>query len=157
VRALEVTLGSGRLFSSYGDGLERYPEAGVAMAGLRLERADLDARLAARLEGQLQRGFAEEVASLVSRPGGLSRTARQAIGYSELISYAEGEISLDDAKVFILRRLKSFARRQESWFGRDPRVAWFEAADPNLAELVVTWWASEADRARPAAWETERQ
>jgi tRNA dimethylallyltransferase len=157
LRALEVTLGSGRQFSSYGEGLESYGEPGVAMAGLRLDRSELDARLAARLEDQLERGFADEVASLASRPGGLSRTARQAIGYAELIALCEGEISLEEATALILRRLKSFARRQESWFRRDPRVCWFEATDPHLAELVATWWTAEADRARPSAWETEPQ
>lgn len=140
VRALEVTLGSGRPFSSFGPGLASYRASEVAMAGLALERRELDRRLEERLEGQLAAGFVEEVASLAASPGGLSRTARQAIGYRELLSVVEEGTPLADAKAAIIRRLKAFARRQEAWFRRDPRVTWFPADDPALAERVVEWW-----------------
>ncbi len=152
LRALEVTLGSGRPFSSFGPGLANYEApAVVTMAGLTLERAELDRRLEARLDGQMDRGFLEEVAALSARPGGISRTARQAIGYRELLSVVEEGVSLAEARKSIIRRLRVFARRQEAWFRRDPRVRWFDASDTHLSEAVLDWWRSS----RPAAsWET---
>lgn len=145
VRALEVTVGSGRRFSTYGPGLTNYPAGHVRMAGLALDRSEVDKRLEDRLDQQLASGWLEEVRRLAGRPGGLARTARQAIGYRELLDHLAGLLSLEEARVLILRRLKSFARRQESWFRRDPRVHWFDAASPDLAEEVLAFW-SVADR-----------
>lgn len=140
VRALEVTVGSGRPFSSFGPGLASYAPSAVAMAGLVLDRRELDRRLELRLERQLEAGFLDEVAALAVRPGGLSRTARQAIGYRELLAVVEDGAALEDAKTAIVRRLKAFARRQEAWFRRDPRVQWFRADDPALVDRVTDWW-----------------
>ncbi len=146
VRAVEVTLGSGRRFSSYGPGLETYPRGAVAMAGLQTDRADLDKRLTDRLDMQLRSGWVDEVARLAARPGGLARTARQAIGYQELLEHVSGSLSLDEAHARILRRLKSFARRQEAWFRRDPRVRWFDAASTDLPDQVLAFWRMEEGR-----------
>jgi len=151
VRALEVTVGSGRPFSSFGPGLEKYPPATVRLAGLALDRAEIDRRLEARLEAELRAGFLAEVEALWRRPRGLSRTARQAIGYRELLDVVEGRTSLEQAKGDIVRRLKSFARRQEAWFRRDPRVTWFAAGGADLADRVVDYWLAP-DVA--ASWET---
>lgn len=137
VRALEVTLGSGRRFSSFGPGLESYPATASRLVGLRLERATLDRRLGERFEAQLAAGLLEEVRMLASRPQGLSRTARQAIGYRELLSHVEHAIPLADAKAEAKRRLRSFARRQEAWFRRDPRVEWLDADRDDLPEAVL--------------------
>ena len=136
VRALEVTLGSGRLFSSFGPGLVTYPPTRSVMIGLELDRAELDRRLAERFELQLVDGLLEEVRTLATRPAGLSRTARQAIGYRELLLHVEEGVPLEHAKAESVRRLRSFARRQEAWFKRDPRVEWVRADNPDLAESV---------------------
>jgi tRNA dimethylallyltransferase len=142
VRALEVTIGSGRPYSSFGPGLRHYAPTTVRMAGLSLEREEIDRRLEARLDRELAGGFVEEVATLAERPAGLSRTARQAIGYRELLAVVEDGLPLADGKVAILRRLRAFARRQEAWFRRDPRVVWFPADHPRLAAMVLDWWRS---------------
>jgi tRNA dimethylallyltransferase len=136
VRALEVTLGSGQPFSSFGPGLIAYPATEAIIIGLSLDRAELDRRLAERFQDQLDRGFLDEVRSLAQRPAGLSRTARQAIGYRELLSHLEEGVALDDAKREAIRRLRSFARRQEAWFKRDPRVYWIRADRGDLCETV---------------------
>lgn len=140
VRALEVTEGSGRRFSDFGPGLRAYEVTATVMVGLRLERQELDRRLAERLGQMMEEGFLHEVARLAERPGGLSRTARQAIGYGELLAHLEGTLSLDEAMAASLRRLKRFARRQESWFRRDPRVEWLPAEADELAALVIRRW-----------------
>lgn len=140
IRALEVTEGSGRRFSEFGPGLEAYEPTDKVIVGLGLGRAELDRRLAERLSAQVSDGFVDEVRALVAAPGGLSRTAAQAIGYLELSSYLAGECTLEAALAETLRRLKSFARRQESWFRRDPRVTWLDADGPDLARSVVRQW-----------------
>ncbi len=140
LRALEVTEGSGRRFSEFGPGLEEYPPISTVIVGLSLERAVLDERLAARLSQQLEEGLVDEVRGLAAEPGGLSRTARQAIGYAEILDHLEGGCSLEEAIVTTIRRLRQFARRQEAWFRRDPRVQWLPADDDWLVELVLKRW-----------------
>lgn len=143
IRALEVTEGSGRRFSDFGPGLTSYPPIETVVVGLTLDRRSLDARLEGRLAAQLEAGLVDEVGRLLESCGGLSRTARQAIAYREIADYLEGRTSLDAALAEATRRLKSFARRQEAWFRRDPRVVWFEADSPRLiAEVTSTWEAS---------------
>ena len=136
VRALEVTIGTGRPFSSFGPGLVAYVPTSSIIIGLELERPELDRRLAKRFDDQLARGFLEEVRALASRPAGLSRTARQAIGYRELLSHIEQGVPLEQAKAEVLRRLRALARRQEAWFKRDPRVVWIRADRSDLLEAV---------------------
>ncbi len=141
VRALEVTIGSGRPFSSFGPGLAHYGQTRFATAGLFLAREVLDRRISERLDRQLSEGFVDEAARLAARPGGLSRTARQALGYKELFSYLASECTLEEASAEIIRRTKSFARRQEAWFRRDPRIVWIDASGPDL----VSRFAALAD------------
>ncbi|MDY7103402.1 MAG: tRNA (adenosine(37)-N6)-dimethylallyltransferase MiaA [Actinomycetota bacterium] len=126
VRALEVTLGSGRPFSAFGPGLEQYPPRPFRLVGLRMARDVLDARIAARLEAQLAAGWLDEVRALRARPGGLSRTAAEALGYRELGAHLDGHATYDEAVAETLRRTRRFARRQERWFRRDPRITWFD-------------------------------
>ncbi len=137
LRALEVCLGSGRPFSSFGPGLEAYAPSPYHLVGLRLDRAELDARIESRFEAQLASGFVEEVARLLAAPGGLSRTASQALGYRELIGHVRGELSLAEARRLAIRRTRAYARRQESWFCRDPRVEWLDAASGRLLEELA--------------------
>ncbi|MGH3576651.1 MAG: tRNA (adenosine(37)-N6)-dimethylallyltransferase, partial [Mycobacterium sp.] len=129
IRALEVTLGSGRPFSSFGPGLEKYPSTSCRMVGLEVPGEELDRRIESRFSTQMQAGWLEEVRSLESRPGGMSPTARQALGYRELLSHLEDGVPLDQAVSEGIRRTKRFARRQMSWFRRDPRVIWVDARD----------------------------
>ncbi|QYG92675.1 tRNA (adenosine(37)-N6)-dimethylallyltransferase MiaA [Iamia sp. SCSIO 61187] len=138
VRALEVTLGSGRPFSSYGPGLETHPET-VPQVGIRLPPAVVAARIEARYHAQLEAGFLDEVDALLALPHPLSRTAAQALGYRELIAHRRGEMTLEGALDEAVRRTRRFARRQRSWFRRDPRITWFDAAeDPDeVAEDLV--------------------
>jgi len=136
VRALEVTLGSGRPFSSFGVGLTEYPDTPIRLVGLRRTRPGIDARIAERYGRQMAAGFLDEVAALDARPGGLSRTAAQALGYKELLAHLRGAMSLDAAIELAVVRTRQFARKQERWFRRDPRIAWIDADADADAELV---------------------
>jgi tRNA dimethylallyltransferase len=138
VRALEVTIGASRPFSTFGPGLTHYGPTRFVTVGLFVNRAELDRRIGERLDRQLDEGFAEEAEALVERPGGLSRTARQALGYKELFAYLGGECTLAEARARIIRRSKALARRQEAWFRRDPRIAWLDATQPDLLAVFST-------------------
>jgi tRNA dimethylallyltransferase len=138
VRALEVTVGSGRPFSSFGPGLHAYPESAIAQIGLRVARPALATRIEQRVHQMIAAGLLDEVRTLAARPRGLSRTARQALGYKELLDHLDGQVSLDEAVARIVVRTRQFAARQERWFRRDPRIRWISVDDgpgPALAEL----------------------
>jgi tRNA dimethylallyltransferase len=124
VRALEVTLGSGRPFSAFGPGLEAYPESGTAQVGLDRAPDEIDRRIAARFRRMVEAGLVDEVRALAARPAGISRTARQALGYREILAHVECGAPLTDCLDEAVRRTRQFARRQASWFRRDPRVSW---------------------------------
>jgi len=143
IRALEVTIGSGRPFSSYGPGLEAYPPSPFRQIGLHVEPELLRQRIADRYAQQMAAGFLEEVRALHFRPEDLSRTARQALGYKELLGHLGGECDLETALDTAISRTRRFARRQRVWFRRDPRITWYPADDDNLvavaAEVLVDW------------------
>jgi tRNA dimethylallyltransferase len=135
VRALEVTIGSGRPFSSYGPGVAAFPPTNWQLAGVWLPRQVVAARIEKRLASMLEAGFVDEVTALATRPQGLSRTARQALGYRELLSHVEEGADLGTAVDLTLRRTRRFARRQRMWWRRDPRVRWFGSPENPLAIL----------------------
>jgi tRNA dimethylallyltransferase len=132
VRALEVTVGSGRPFSSYGAGLRTYGPVRVVQVGLRADPDHLDERIEARFRNWLEGGLVEEVAALAASPRGLSRTARQAVGYRELLRHVEAGAPLEQCVNEAITQSRRLARRQRSWFSRDPRIEWFD--DPLAAE-----------------------
>ena len=129
VRALEVTIGSGRPFSSHGPGLDAHAPSRYHLVGIRLPHDVVAERIAARYRQQLADGFVDEVRRLLADPRGLSRTARQALGYRELAAHIEEGVPLDEAVDLAVRRTRRFARRQASWFRRDPRICWLDAGD----------------------------
>jgi tRNA dimethylallyltransferase len=136
VRALEVCEGSGRPFSSFGPGLDAYPPSPVTQVGLRWDRAVLAARIEQRVHAMIEAGLVAEVAALLD--GGMSPTARQALGYKELIEHLEGRLSLDAAVDLIVGRTRQFAVRQLRWFQRDPRLRWVEVeGDPVAAAAPI--------------------
>ena len=83
----------------------------------------------------VEAGLLEEVRALVARPGGMSRTARQALGYKELLAHVEDGVPLEACQEEAVRRTRQFARRQAAWFRRDPRITW--AGDGREAEELV--------------------
>jgi len=136
VRALEVAIGSGRPFSSFGPGLESYPPNRFVQIAIRRPRAEVDQRIAARFREQIEQGFLREVAEVSE--SGLGTTARQALGYREMITHLAGECTLDEALDQAIRRTIRFARRQERWFRRDPRLKWVDApVDP--VDVLRIW------------------
>jgi tRNA dimethylallyltransferase len=136
VRALEVIEVTGRPFSSFGDGLDRYPPTPVAQIGLRWERAALAERIEARVHAMIDSGFVDEVIALLDASP--SRTAMQALGYAEIAAHLRGECSLDEAIDATVLHTHQFAVRQERWFRRDPRIRWVDiTVDPIFEAMNV--------------------
>lgn len=136
VRALEVVLGSGRRFSSFGPGLDTYPAVPFVQVGILWPRARLAERIAQRVHAMLAVGLVGEVERLVADSRGLSRTARQALGYKEIIDHLEGRCSMDEAVETVILRTRQFAVRQERWFRRDPRIRWVHVEHDPVAEVL---------------------
>jgi tRNA dimethylallyltransferase len=123
VRALEVIELTGRSFSSFraamDDPVSRYR---LTVLGVDPGAELLRARVAERVAAMAAAGLVEEVRRLAERP--LSRTARQALGYKELLDAMEQGTAVAEALEAVVRRTRSYARRQLAWFRRDPRVRW---------------------------------
>ncbi len=136
VRALEVCLGSGKAFSSFGPGATAFPNIATVQIGLRWPRDLLAQRVEQRVHAMIERGLINEVRSLLDSSEGLSRTARQALGYRELIAALEGACSIDQAVADTIVRTRQFAVRQERWFRRDPRIQWVSITADPVAEVL---------------------
>ena len=134
-RALEVCIGSGRQFSSFGPGTSAYPTSNVQQIGITWARATLSARVEARVHRMMSDGLLAEVEQLAASTT-LSREARQALGYHELLAHLDGRLSLDEAVAQIVLHTRQFAVRQERWFRRDPRIEWVVVNDDPVAEVA---------------------
>ena len=149
VRALEVIQISGRPFTATMPAYESKGLRRLALQiGLTLPRSELDLRIAARVDRMWQAGFEAEVRRLAARGLREGPTASRALGYQQLLRHLDGECTLDDARAETIKATRRFARRQESWFRRDPRVHWLDAAaaeDHLLAEALrhLTGYAAE--------------
>jgi tRNA dimethylallyltransferase len=132
VRALEVCEGSGRPFSSFGPGLDVYPQSPLVQIGLRWDRDVLATRIEQRVHAMIAAGLVDEVRTL--RATGLSRTAAQALGYKELLAHLDGLQPLADSIEQIVVRTRQFAVRQLRWFQRDPRIRWIDIRHDPVAE-----------------------
>ena len=137
VRALEVIEITGKPFTANlpREGSSKYPKA--LQYGLELDRDQLDARIDARVEGMWKQGFIDEVKSLIKKGLLTGKTARQAIGYSQIINFLEGQTSESDAKELTKVATRQYARRQETWFKRDERIKWM-AADSNRTNAILS-------------------
>ena len=136
IRALEVCLGTGEKFSSFGEGIGSYSPTSTTLIGLRWDRDVLRARIAQRMNIMMERGLVEEVRSLLAEPNGLAFTARQALGYKEMIEHIEGRWSLNEAVTATILRTQQFAVRQDRWFRRDPRIQWVDVHEDPIEEVT---------------------
>ena len=144
VRALEVIELSGRPFSATLPGYDAVGADVLATVqlGLAIPRPQLDERIAARVRQMWQDGLVDEVRRLAdpeAAGGGLRAglTASRALGYAQVLRHLDGEWTAAEAEAEIVRATRRFARRQESWFRRDPRVCWLNAAEPVPTRLAV--------------------
>ena len=138
VRALEVIELTGRPFSAT---LPRPDYAVPAVQiGLTAPREVLDLRIAARVEAMWAGGLVDETLALIAEGLLDGRTAPRALGYAQVVRMLEGELDDIGARADTIVTTRRFARRQESWFGRDPRIHWlpFDAPDLLARALALT-------------------
>jgi tRNA dimethylallyltransferase len=148
VRALEVVELTGRPFTAVLPE-HRYDRPALQI-GLELPRADLAARITERVDVMWRQGLVDEVRRLEADGLREGRTASRALGYAQVLRHLAGEWSEDQARQETVRATRRFARRQEGWFKRDPRVRWISAASTeDRAEEVAHHLAGVADLSDP--------
>ena len=141
VRALEVIEITGRPFSASLPVLEYLDPASVQV-GVDIDRPTLDERIELRVDRMFEDGFVDEVARLLDEGLAEGRTASRAIGYREVAAYLSGELTLAEAREQTMTATRRFARRQDSWFRKDPRITWVRYDDP------PTVWRPRSRRSR---------
>ncbi|MFP5309077.1 MAG: tRNA (adenosine(37)-N6)-dimethylallyltransferase MiaA [Actinomycetes bacterium] len=136
VRALEVLELTGERFSSFADAWDRHTSVvgPLTVAMLDLPTPLLRERIDRRAEAMVAGGLLEEAAALRARPGGLSRTARQAIGYAEAFAVLDGDAPVHGLAASVADRTWRYARRQRAWFRRDPRC---DGAEPDRVRRTL--------------------
>ncbi|KRD41695.1 tRNA dimethylallyltransferase [Cellulomonas sp. Root930] len=133
VRALEVIALTGRPYSA---SLPQHVyEVPAVQIGLDCDRAVLDERITERVARMWARGLVAEVEHLLEH--GLGRTASRAVGYAEVLAMLRGDLTPDEAQAAIAAGTRRLARKQMGWFGRDPRVHWLDARDPDLVAKAL--------------------
>lgn len=123
VRALEVVTLTGAPFRAALPP-PRYALSGVIQVGLDVARPVLDDRIAARVQAMWAAGFVDEVRRLERRGLREGRTAARALGYRQILQYLDGEYDEAEAVRRTITATRKFARRQDAWFRRDPRIRW---------------------------------
>jgi len=136
VRALEVIALTGRPFSASLPRLE-YHYADAHQIGVRIDRDALDERINRRVDLMFKQGFVDEVGRLLADGLTEGRTAHRAIGYREVAAHLAGDLTLAQAREQTKQATRRFARRQDSWFTKDPRITWVEWDDPQRVEKAL--------------------
>ncbi|WP_328906226.1 tRNA (adenosine(37)-N6)-dimethylallyltransferase MiaA [Streptomyces sp. NBC_00234] len=133
VRALEVIEITGKPFTANLPGDEAVYDA--VQIGVDVGRPELDERIAVRVDRMWDAGLVDEVRGLEAKGLREGRTASRALGYQQVLAALAGECTEDEARAETVRATKRFARRQDSWFRRDPRVRWLSGAADRRTEL----------------------
>ncbi|MFF7655202.1 tRNA (adenosine(37)-N6)-dimethylallyltransferase MiaA [Streptomyces sp. NPDC007983] len=134
VRALEVIEITGRPFTANLPGHEAVYD--TLQIGVDVERPELDERITVRVDRMWEAGLVDEVSRLEAAGLREGRTASRALGYQQVLAALAGECTEDEARAETVRATKRFARRQDSWFRRDPRVHWLSGAAADREELL---------------------
>jgi tRNA dimethylallyltransferase len=136
VRALEVIEITGRPYAAQlPPFVSVYDD--VRMLGLSLPRPDLDVRITARVQQMWDDGFVDEVRRLEAAGLRRGRTASRALGYAQVLRHLAGESSAAAARAETALATRRFARRQDSWFRKDPRISWLPADSAQLTATAV--------------------
>ncbi|MFT8358505.1 tRNA (adenosine(37)-N6)-dimethylallyltransferase MiaA [Bifidobacterium aquikefiri] len=132
IRALEVIEITGKAYSA---NLPHYSyKIPTIQIGLDIDREELDRRIDIRTAAMIRNGLLEEARGM--RPK-LGLTAVKALGYKEMFEVLDGSMTLEEAQKSIAQKTKRLARKQMGWFGRDPRIHWIQALDPQLVEKAI--------------------
>ena len=111
-----------------------YADPRTVQVGVDIDRPTLDERIEHRVARMFELGFVAEVERLLADGLDEGRTAATAIGYREVTMHLRGELTLDEARERTVVATRRFARRQDSWFRKDPRITWLRYDDPELVD-----------------------
>jgi tRNA dimethylallyltransferase len=136
VRALEVVELTGRPFSASLPRQE-YADPATVQLGLDCPRPVLDERIEQRVRRMWDDGLVDEVRALEARGLREGRTASRALGYQQVLEVLAGEATEEEAFEATVRGTRRFARRQDSWFRKDPRIRWLGWEDPERVAVAV--------------------
>ncbi len=136
VRALEVVeLTGGPFRAQLPEPRPHYP---AVVLGLDRDPAELDERIALRVDRMWAAGFVAEVAALAADGLREGPTASRALGYAQVLAQFDGDLTPEEARERTVGTTRRFVRRQRSWFRRDPALTWFDAARPDLVDAVIS-------------------
>ncbi len=133
MRAVEVCLQTGETYTSLRKNSARQRPFNILKIGLELPREELFERIASRVDRMMERGLLEEVRSLLPYR---EYNALNTVGYKELFAFLDGEVSLERAVENIKTNTRRYAKRQLTWFKRDPEFRWFR---PEEYDKVIDW------------------
>jgi len=137
IRALEVHKITGKPISSFQKQWdERRMKHDWTIIGLRRDKADASGRINRRVKKMVADGLVDEVKALLAEDKPLSRQARCAIGYSEIIEHLNGQTNLEDAVELIKKRTRRMAKAQRTWFKTFTDVHWLDVAPDESAEEI---------------------
>jgi tRNA dimethylallyltransferase len=136
VRALEVVELTGRPFSATLPRQE-YVDPATVQIGLDCPRGELDRRIEARVRRMWDGGLLDEVRDLERQGLREGLTASRALGYQQVLAHLAGECTEQEAYEATVRGTRRFARRQDSWFRKDPRIVWVAHDDPDRVDRAV--------------------
>jgi tRNA dimethylallyltransferase len=109
----------------------------VVQLGLDVPRQVLDERIARRVDRMWEAGLVDEVRGLEARGLREGRTASRALGYAQVLDFLAGGLTEDEARAAVVRGTRKFARRQDTWFRRDPRICWLPHDAPDLTSRAL--------------------
>ena len=136
VRALEVIAITGRPFSASLPSLTYFYDDAVQI-GVDIPRPVLDERIALRVQRMWDAGFVEEVRALAGCGLREGRTANRALGYQQVLAFLDGDLGEQEAQELTVTGTRRFARRQDSWFKKDPRITWVGWDDPDRVGVAL--------------------
>ena len=137
VRALEVIALTGRSFTATLPE-PRYRDPATVQVGVDIDRETLDARIAQRVDAMWSAGLVAEVRRLAEAGLREGRTASRAIGYRQVLAFLDGDLTEEQAREQTISGTRRFARRQDSWFRKDPRVVWVPHDAPDRLERALS-------------------
>jgi tRNA dimethylallyltransferase len=124
MRALEMILTTGISITEFRKSEKKIRPFKIIKIGLELPREILNQRINQRVDLMLKSGLITEAEKLYSQR---NNNALQTVGYQELFEYLEGKISIDRAIELIKQHTRQYAKRQMTWFKKDPEIKWFDA------------------------------
>src|SRR5207302_9276908 len=135
IRALEVSYATGRPFSAWQTPVA--PPVESVLIGLRLERHALYERIDRRIDAWMSGGCVDEVRGLLQRGYSPSLPSMSGIGYREIAQFVLGGLGFEDAVAQFKHATHQYAKRQMTWFRRDPRIHWLDAATATASDILA--------------------